>query len=438
MIKMLLLHTAIINISLICIFISIFTCECCSQESHEQTGSKNDLAGPAGHLKPLGSAKDKLPIDVVHQYLSPIDFFANYVYASKPVVFKGVAKTANAFQYWTDNYLADLPDSLSTIVDVEYNKKENRLDPSMDMSLTEFFNRYKNEDIYLVTDVPTHLRKDVPVPKSLICQEVLKKLVATVMWISNGGTKSVLHNDDVDNINCLYSGKKEIIFIDYKYRENVTLDKFLGGYSSVDIDEVDLLKYPGLTQVEFHYAEMSAGDCIFIPYKWFHQVNSYHRNLAVNLWWAHDAKMLPTPTNCGSPDLEMSLADVTLKDELEADIEIQDPASDMISLVMAGGQFSLSNLTEYFKTYPSLTSLTWTDECDRIIENIFRLMDNNNDGVLVKEDIIDQIETIEDKVEFNSNVIQDILLMENGQKLREELLQYLEKEKIDQTKKEEL
>ena len=36
------------------------------------------------------------------------------------------------------------------------------------------------------------------------------------MWFSSGGTKSVLHNDDVDNINCLFSGRKELLFIDYK------------------------------------------------------------------------------------------------------------------------------------------------------------------------------------------------------------------------------
>jgi hypothetical protein len=30
---------------------------------------------------------------------------------------------------------------------------------------------------------------------------------------------------------------------------------------------------------------MEAGDCLFIPSKWYHQVNSFDRNWAVNLWW---------------------------------------------------------------------------------------------------------------------------------------------------------
>ena len=44
-----------------------------------------------------------------------------------------------------------------------------------------------------------------------------------LMWFSSGGTKSVLHLDDgLDNINCLFRGTKEIMFIDYhKYKEKV-------------------------------------------------------------------------------------------------------------------------------------------------------------------------------------------------------------------------
>jgi hypothetical protein len=31
------------------------------------------------------------------------------------------------------------------------------------------------------------------------------------MWFSSGGTKSVLHNDGLDNINCLLDGSKDLI-----------------------------------------------------------------------------------------------------------------------------------------------------------------------------------------------------------------------------------
>ena len=33
-------------------------------------------------------------------------------------------------------------------------------------------------------------------------------------------------------------------------------------------------------------AHMVAGDCMYVPYGWAHQVRSYSRNIAVNIWWA--------------------------------------------------------------------------------------------------------------------------------------------------------
>ena len=50
--------------------------------------------------------------------------------------------------------------------------------------------------------------------KSLSCGGYLQSLQDAVMWFSSGGTKSVLHFDAVDNINCLFSGKKELFMID--------------------------------------------------------------------------------------------------------------------------------------------------------------------------------------------------------------------------------
>lgn len=45
-------------------------------------------------------------------------------------------------------------------------------------------------------------------------------LQSAVLWFSSGGTKSVLHNDDVDNINCLLDGTKDLIMFD-KVSQNI-------------------------------------------------------------------------------------------------------------------------------------------------------------------------------------------------------------------------
>ena len=57
---------------------------------------------------------------------------------------------------------------------------------------------------------------------SVIVLVAVYSLWLQVMWFSSGGTKSVLHFDDgLDNINCLFRGTKELLFIDYQKYKHV-------------------------------------------------------------------------------------------------------------------------------------------------------------------------------------------------------------------------
>ena len=61
---------------------------------------------------------------------------------------------------------------------------------------------------------------DLTLPRSLQCGGFQDQILQAVLWFSSGGTKSVLHNDLPDNVNCILDGNKDIIFID-KVRCNV-------------------------------------------------------------------------------------------------------------------------------------------------------------------------------------------------------------------------
>ena len=50
-----------------------------------------------------------------------------------------------------------------------------------------------------------------------------------------------------------------------KYEEFVIFDAPTGSFSKVDVDAVDLKKYPGLAKAPWWQAKMQAGDCLFIP-----------------------------------------------------------------------------------------------------------------------------------------------------------------------------
>lgn len=43
-------------------------------------------------------------------------------------------------------------------------------------------------------------------------------------------------------------------------------DKGYGGFAVLDVDRVNLIKYPQVKQVRWQYANLTAGDCLFLPY----------------------------------------------------------------------------------------------------------------------------------------------------------------------------
>jgi lysine-specific demethylase 8 len=170
---------------------------------------------------------------------------------------------------------------------VEESKKEDRNKGAVKAQLREFLLHYKEQDTYAVFSLPQTMTGDILVLSCLTCGGATGRLADIVMWFSSGGTTGVLHYDAVDNINCVLDGWKEVFLIDKNQKDTVEIDHPEGAYCSVDVDHIDMNKYPGLAKAPWFSAKVEAGDCLFIPYRWFHQVRSYgSRNLAVSLWWA--------------------------------------------------------------------------------------------------------------------------------------------------------
>ena len=66
------------------------------------------------------------------------------------------------------------------------------------------------------------LHKDVVMPPPLTCNETNALLLDCMTWMSSGPTKSVLHSDHLDNINCLFRGSKvNILYLNYCSQFNI-------------------------------------------------------------------------------------------------------------------------------------------------------------------------------------------------------------------------
>lgn len=261
---------------------------------------------PRGHLQPIG--RHRPPVGTIEErdsFPTPQEMFEKYVRGSKPVIFRGILEKGMlpAYKLWTDSYLREKHGS--EYVSVEKGKKENRKWDVLNITMSEFLDKYQKEDIYMVNDASEKMAEEINMPSMLLCGGFQRVVQNVIMWFSSGGTKSVLHNDGLDNVNCLIDGEKYLVMIDKKLKADVEESGWImnGQYSKVDVEKVDMYQFPRFRDLLWYEVKMQKGDCIFIPFKWYHHVDSKNgRNLAINVWIHHLSKFnasncIETPTD---------------------------------------------------------------------------------------------------------------------------------------------
>ena len=122
------------------------------------------------------------------------------------------------------------------------------------------------------------------------------------MWIGNQ-SRIAAHYDNPNNIACVAVGKRRFTLFPPNQLENLyvgPLDFTPAGQpaSLVDFHQPDFKKYPkfktALTSAV--YAELEAGDAIFIPSMWWHHVEGLSSlNILINYWWRQQGAYHATP-----------------------------------------------------------------------------------------------------------------------------------------------
>ncbi|CAE7413801.1 Kdm8, partial [Symbiodinium pilosum] len=251
-------------------------------------GGSAELPGHGKSMQEMGSKK---PIEILSEIPDWQTFYQNYVRANRPVVLKDAARSQRAFEKWTDSYLLDLWGD-QKIVDIEMKKVEERGGPSVKWPFSKFVKEiYKDkrkDELYAVIgleDEPEALA-DVDLPDPARCKEVWPQSVT--LWMSSGGTMSVLHNDDGENFLMLVDGYKSVMLVHQDEAPNIYANiAKVRGTSPVRQDSVDLVNFPRFANITWLHGEIGPGDTLFIPHTYWHQVNSRGRNLGVNIWWSH-------------------------------------------------------------------------------------------------------------------------------------------------------
>ncbi|PHR92908.1 MAG: hypothetical protein COA69_06170 [Robiginitomaculum sp.] len=126
--------------------------------------------------------------------------------------------------------------------------------------------------------------------------DILDSSITPRIWMGNRITVQT-HSDLKENIACVVAGKRRFTLFPPEQLANLYIGPFertLSGppVSMVRLDDIDYEKYPRFKQAQASalVAELGPGDAIYIPYHWWHHVQSLNAfNVLVNFWW-NDAR----------------------------------------------------------------------------------------------------------------------------------------------------
>lgn len=130
------------------------------------------------------------------------------------------------------------------------------------------------------------LREDIQTPPILGA----KYLSSINLWMNNAQSRSSTHYDPHHNLLCIVSGRKQVVLWPPSASPSLYPMPIYGeasNHSSVALENPDYSIYPRAEHLmEFgQKVVLEAGDALFIPEGWFHQVDSDDFTIAINFWW---------------------------------------------------------------------------------------------------------------------------------------------------------
>eukprot|EP00756_Hemistasia_phaeocysticola_P067141 Hpha_TRINITY_DN9749_c0_g1::TRINITY_DN9749_c0_g1_i1::g.10380::m.10380/K10277/KDM8, JMJD5; lysine-specific demethylase 8 len=217
--------------------------------------------------------------------------FNDYFLSSKPFVVSNRSYRCTKHN-WTLSYMEQVAGD--DVVGVE-TSKSNRFYSNeglrkVRMSVRDFLSEFRSpsraEDLYLaeenIKQFPA-LAADYEEPD--FCSSF--NLDKAQLWVGAGGQVSPLHQDQWDNVLCQLQGSREIeIFDPFQIDRLYPKDGVNRHFSYVDPSHPDLKAYPRFKDAVSYKTVLEAGDILYLPAHWWHQVHSRNSvNVALNFWY---------------------------------------------------------------------------------------------------------------------------------------------------------
>jgi hypothetical protein len=146
----------------------------------------------------------------------------------------------------------------------------------------------------------TELRHYVVFPVSEVLPELIDEFILPEycrdapwfrarFWLSAAHNRSPLHRDPPDNLFAQILGKKRFVLFPPDETKNLYPYRFWSGlpdFSQFDAEDPDYTRFPNARRAERIECEVGAGEVLYLPRYWWHQVTSVEQSASVNLWWS--------------------------------------------------------------------------------------------------------------------------------------------------------
>lgn len=107
-------------------------------------------------------------------------------------------------------------------------------------------------------------------------------------WFGPAGTVSPLHFDPKHNLLAQVVGRKTVILYSPKYSDNLYPHegRLLNNTARVDPENPDYKHFPKYYNTPAFECNLSPGDMLYIPPRWWHHVRALDISFSVSFWWS--------------------------------------------------------------------------------------------------------------------------------------------------------
>lgn len=234
--------------------------------------------------------------------LSVEEFERSYLFLNKPVILTNIFEGSVPLARWTPEYLIEKIDN-NRIIKINTSPTNTFfLDPQnggfltypVNMKFKDYIEKIRNpkntqilymQQISILRELQ-ELRPDMVLPKYINSSK--QHIDDIGLWVSPGGNISPLHYDLDNNFFIQsYGTKKFLIYNPWEFYNLYPNSLFsrTPHISKVNLDNLDIKKYPNFTKTSPIEIIINAGEMFFLPAYWWHHVYSLDLTVSVNVWY---------------------------------------------------------------------------------------------------------------------------------------------------------